>query len=247
MPETTPQREALPFERDVGEGGRYLYTGGHRLSCRLANARITAAVMAAAPFEGARVIDIGCGDGAYTQELAAVARPAEILGVDPAANAIEVARANRDADRVSFEVASAYELPFGDAEFDLALLRGVVHHTDRPVEALREALRVGHTVVVVEPNGLNPSLKLLERVSAYHRDHGERSHAPHRLDGWVASLGGVVVERQWIGFVPMFAPDWYACAAKRAEPLLERAPGLRRIACAQYVFTARRAATSPPA
>lgn len=53
-------------------------------------------------------------------------------------------------------------------------------------------------------------------------------------------LGGGTVLRQWIGFVPMFAPDAYARAAKRIEPLLEAVPGLRSVACAQYVFTAYR-------
>ncbi len=39
---------------------------------------------------------------------------------------------------------------------------------------------------------------------------------------------------------PMFSPDWYARLAKRLEPVLERLPGVRAVACAQYVFTARR-------
>jgi ubiquinone/menaquinone biosynthesis C-methylase UbiE len=237
---TAPEREARPFERDVHQGGRYVYTGD-RLSCRLANARITEAILAGADFHGTKVIDIGCGDGTYTHELAGVTRLTQIHGVDPAANAIEVARANGGGgDRVNFEVASAYALPYERDAFDLALIRGVLHHVDRPVDVLREAFRIAPRVVVMEPNGLNPGLKLLERYSRYHVEHGERSHPPRRLDRWVSAVGGRTVRRQWIGFVPMFSPDWYARLAKRLEPLLERMPGIRVVACAQYVFTATR-------
>jgi len=103
---------------------------------------------------------------------------------------------------------------------------------------------VAPTVVAVEPNGLNPGLKALERVSRYHVEHGERSHPPRRLDGWAAAAGATVMRRQWVGFVPMFCPDRYARAAKRVEPVLERAPVLRTLACAQYVFTASRTSRS---
>jgi len=78
---------------------------------------------------------------------------------------------------------------------------------------------------------------VLEKVSPYHREHAERSYAPRQLDQWAAGLGGTVVARRFIGFVPMFCPDRYAEVAKRIEPALERRPGLRNLICAQYVFT----------
>lgn len=240
MGETTPTGGARPFEQDVALHGSYLYTG-HRLSSRLANSRITDAVLRAADFQGARVLDIGCGDGTYTHELASLARPARVHGLDPSGGAVDVARAKEGSDgQVSFEVASAEALPHPPDAFDVAVLRGVLHHVDRPFAALAEALRVAPTVVVVEPNGLNPGLKVLERYSRYHLEHEERSYLPWRLDRWVAALGARPVLRQWVGFVPMFSPDWYARLAKRVEPLLERLPGVRAVVCAQYVFAARR-------
>lgn len=235
---------APPFERDIALSGRFLYTGD-RLSSRLANARITEAVLAAAVFDRARVIDIGCGDGTYSVELADLGHPALVHGVDPAGAAINVARERAVSDtRVSFEVGSAFALPHATDAFDVAVFRGVLHHVERPLDALGEALRVAPTAVVVEPNGLNPGLKVLERWSRYHVEHGERSHPRRRLDGWVATLGASVVRRQWVGFVPMFSPNWYARAAKRVEPVLERVPLVRAVACAQYVFTACRTSSS---
>jgi len=240
MSRTTPDGTVQPFERDVQQRGGYQYTG-ERLSCRLANTRISEAVLAGASFAAKRVIDVGCGDGTYTREIAALGAPALIHGVDPAAQAIKLARTSVEGEpAISFDVASAYELPHGDDEFDIAVVRGVLHHVDKPRHVIAEALRVAPKVVVVEPNGLNPGLKLLERVSKYHLDHEERSYPPRRLDRWVQELGGRTVRRQWVGFVPMFAPDAYARAAKRIEPLLEALPGVRSVTCAQYIFTATR-------
>lgn len=201
---------------------------------------MTQASVAVAEWRGKRVIDIGCGDGTYTAELLRAAGPRTIHGVDPARAAIGVARERTSDPRVSFAVGSAHELPHSEGEYDLAYLRGVLHHVDRPAAALAEALRVASLLVIVEPNGYNPGLKLLERVSRYHREHAERSFHPPRLDRWAAGAGGVVVARQFIGFVPMFSPDGYARKAKLVEPVLERLPLLRQVACAQYVFSVAR-------
>lgn len=229
-----------PFERDVASGGGYRYTTDAPLSSRLANRRISAASLAVAEWRGTRVIDVGCGDGTYTAELLLLGAPASIHGLDPAPAAVAAANRRSDDARLSFAVGSAYALPHADDSFDLAYLRGVLHHVERPRDALAEALRVAPVVVVVEPNGCNAGVKLLERVSRYHREHGERSYPPRRLNRWAEQGGARVTARSFVGFVPMFSSDRYARAAKRIEPVLESRRGLRELTCAQYVFTAVR-------
>jgi ubiquinone/menaquinone biosynthesis C-methylase UbiE len=231
-----------PFAADVAEGGGYQYTRG-KLSSSLANERVSEVSLELCAPAGRRLIDIGCGDGTYTLELAHRGRPAEIVGLDPAAEAVKVAReraGEAGAANLSFMTGSAYELPQEDGAFDVAVLRGVLHHVDDPKQALVEALRVAKRVVAIEPNGYNPGLKLIERVSPYHREHGEKSYTPRSLDRWIAELGGDIVDRRFLNFVPMFAPDWYARLSKRVEPVVESIPGLRQIACAQYAFAAER-------
>ena len=125
-----------PFDEDALHRGGYRYTTEAGLSSHLANERITRASVAVAEWRGKRVIDIGCGDGTYTAELMHAAGPLTIHGVDPAPAAIGVARERTSDPRVSFAVASAHELPHIDGEFDLAYLRGVLHHVDRPAAAL---------------------------------------------------------------------------------------------------------------
>lgn len=230
-----------PFAADAAANDGYIYTTHAGLSSRLANRRLTKAALAVHDFSGARVLDMGCGDGTYTHELAEVADVRSVQGIDPAAEAVRVARDKTTRPNVAFAVSSAYDLPYGDDSFDVALLRGVLHHMGRPVDALREALRVAPAVVVVEPNGYNPGLKVLERCSSYHIEHGEKSYAPRALDQWIEGVGGRVRARQFAGFVPMFCPDWWARAAKRVEPVVERVPLVRAVGCAVYVFSAGRA------
>jgi SAM-dependent methyltransferase len=229
-----------PFDHDVSRSGGYVYTTDAPLSARLANRRLTVAALSVADFKEKRVLDIGCGDGTYTLELVDVAGAASVQGIDPAGEAIRVAR-ERVGDRpIAFSEGSAYELPHEADAFDLACLRGVLHHLERPAEALREALRVAPWVVGVEPNGYNPGLKVLERCSTYHVEHGERSFTARTLDGWVKAAGARIEARTFAGFVPMFSPDWLARAMKRIEPAVEALPGVRTVGCAVYVFAAAR-------
>jgi SAM-dependent methyltransferase len=229
-----------PFRADVEGNDGYIYTTNAGLSSRIANRRVTDVTLELADFAGKRVIDIGCGDGTYTAELMAEGRPSRITGIDPASEAVEVAGRKYGRPDVTFAVSSAYQLPFPDDSFDIAYLRGVLHHMDRPADALRESFRLAPTVVVTEPNGYNLGLKVIERCSEYHVQHGEKSYSPRTLDRWVARMGGTVTRRRWVGLVPMFCPDWCARPLKRVEPILEALPVLRSVGCGVYTFAAVR-------
>ena len=228
------------FGRDVAKNAGYLYTTNAQLSGQLANRRLTDATLAMVNLRGKRVVDIGCGDGTYTIELYDRGRPAGMHATDPARAAIEAARQRVAGRGIALAVHSAYELPYESGSFDIAHLRGALHHMDRPVDALREAFRVAPMLVVVEPNGYNPVLKLLERCSQYHVEHNEKSYAPLSLDRWVSSLGGAVTARQWVGLVPFFCPDWFARTMRLLEPFVEQLPLANVLACAVYIFVARR-------
>ncbi len=227
-----------PFTADIAHNAGYIYTTNATHSSRLANRRLTEASASVADFGGRRVVDIGCGDGTYTVEVVETCGAASVSALDPSEAALRVAREKVAGHPVDVTVASAFALPYPDRAFDVAYLRGVLHHMTDPVQALREALRVATTVVVVEPNGYNPVLKVLERCSTYHVEHGEKSYPPRRLDRWVGDLGGTVQRRMFAGLVPMFCPDWLARATKFVEPVVERLPLVRDLCCAVYVFSA---------
>jgi len=240
---TSSDRCVEPFADDVLSHGGYAYTTDARLSSRLANRRLTEAVLTLAEWEGSRVLDIGCGDATYTCELADERAIRRGTGVDPNVPALGIAATRRGSRPLAFIAASGARLPFPDDAFDLGQIRGVLHHIDQPVAALREALRVCRAVVIIEPNGYNPVLKILERCSPYHRRHAERSYRPAQVDRWIASIGGQVRARRFVGLVPMFCPDWMARFLKHLEPAVERIWPLNRIACAVYAFRVERRST----
>ena len=81
-----------------------------------------AALRRLASFRGARVLELGCGDGRLTVPIA---READfVFAFDPDAEAVEQARrslAPELADRVAYEVASGAEIEIAPTSFDLAV------------------------------------------------------------------------------------------------------------------------------
>lgn len=238
-------REEVPFDHDVEAMGSYVYTRGTQLSNTLGMERQSRAIYKAASFAGANVIDIGCGDGAATISLYDDCAPDRITAIDPAVKAIAAAESARKTRNIDFAALSAYDLPYDDDTFDIAHMRGVLHHMDRPERAIAEAARVARTVVVLEPNGYNPMLKIIEKTSRYHIEHGEQSYAPSTGDGWLRQAGLVVTKREFCGLVPYFCSDGLAGLLRQCEPWVERAPVLRTIACGTYVSVGVRPARAP--
>lgn len=96
-------------------------------------------------FDGARILEIGCGTGNLTTRIMRVQPDAHVTATDPDLRAL--ARARRKARRyndVRFEQVYAQQLPYADASFDRVLSSMMLHHVDSEVKAaaLGEARRV---------------------------------------------------------------------------------------------------------
>jgi SAM-dependent methyltransferase len=95
-----------------------------------------------APPSGLRWIDVGCGNGAFTQLLVERSAPAEIQGIDPSAAQLAFAR-SRSASRVAaFRQGDAMALPFPADRFDAAVMALVLVFVPDPAKGVAEMARV---------------------------------------------------------------------------------------------------------
>ena len=96
---------------------------------------------------GEHVLDVGCGSGVVTRDLARRVGPrGRAIGVDQSpgllAVARELARDDGVADRVDFREGNALQLPFADASFDAVVCVTVLSHVPRGEAAIPELVRV---------------------------------------------------------------------------------------------------------
>ena len=155
------------------------YTHGHHASVVAQHARRTAERDAAYLLPhlrpGERLLDIGCGPGTITTGLARAVAPGETIGIDLVPAVLDEAREHAESTGVTnarFEEASVYALPYDDGAFDAVHAHQVMQHLGRPVDALREALRV------LRPGGV---------IGIRDSDYATMIHSPHypELDRWL--------------------------------------------------------------
>jgi ubiquinone/menaquinone biosynthesis C-methylase UbiE len=91
-----------------------------------------------APAPGLRWLDVGCGNGAFTETLVERCAPASVDGIDPAAGQLAHARARPAARIAQFHQGDAMALPFPDDTFDVAVMPLVIFFVPEPAEGVAE-------------------------------------------------------------------------------------------------------------
>lgn len=156
---------------------REKYTHGHAPTIVADHARRTAANSAGFVLDRLRaeheLLDLGCGPGSITLDLAGIVT--RVIGIDAAPEAID--RATADASRrgvtnVEFRVGDVYTLDFDDESFDVVYAHQLLQHLGDPVAALAEAYRV------LRPGGI---------IAVRDADYGTMVHSPHQplIDRWL--------------------------------------------------------------
>ena len=130
---------------------------------------------------GQRVLDVGCGTGYFSRRAAPAVTPGgQVVGIDPSLPVIEYA-ARRAPANCTFRTASAQELPFGDASFDVIISSLAFHHLpdgDRLValREMRRVLRPGGRLLLVDYGRVPHHLRLAKALGMA-SGHADR-HAP---------------------------------------------------------------------
>jgi SAM-dependent methyltransferase len=97
---------------------------------------------------GMSLLDVGCGPGNITADLADRAAPGQVVGIDLPPDVIANAATEHVRPNLAFQVADVYALDVPDDSYDVVFAHQVLQHLGDPVAALREMRRV------VKPDGL---------------------------------------------------------------------------------------------
>lgn len=229
-----------------GEPATDTYTHGHHESVLRSHSWRTAENSAGYLLghlkPGLSILDIGCGPGTITIDLAKLVAPGEVIGVDVSSDVVEQARANRAADgqtNVSFTTGSGYELGYADSSFDVVHAHQVLQHVSDPVEMLREMHRVcrpGGIVAVRDADyaamawwPADPRLdRWMEIYQAVAKgNHAEPNAARHLVD-WATQAGYTDIDPSadtWVFATPSDRQWWGGLWADRvvASSLAEQA------------------------
>ena len=110
---------------------------------------------------GARVLDVGCGDGLIASLIVQRRPDVEIEGIDVSI---------RPQTCIPVSLFDGERIPYQDASFDVVMLVDVLHHTDDPTILLREAARTSRRAVVIKDHLLDgflagATLRFMDRVA----------------------------------------------------------------------------------
>jgi ubiquinone/menaquinone biosynthesis C-methylase UbiE len=126
-----------------------VYTHGHHESVLRAHRRRTAKDSAGYLLPhlqpGMSLLDVGCGPGTITVDLAARVAPGRVIAVELTDAALDLARAEartRNQSNIEFVTSDVHALDFPDDTFDVVHAHQVLQHVADPVQALRELRRV---------------------------------------------------------------------------------------------------------
>ncbi|QEO15931.1 methyltransferase domain-containing protein [Agromyces intestinalis] len=221
---------ADPADRPVESAPRDTYTHGHHESVLRSHTWRTvdnsAAYLVPHLFDGASVLDVGCGPGTITVDLARRLPAGRVLGIDASAEVVAQASGLAQSSGIvnaEFRTGDAYALDLPDDSVDIVHAHQVLQHLSRPVDALREwrrVLRPGGVLAVrdVDYGGViwSPAsaglTRWLELYRDVHRWNGGEPDAGRHLTSWVRTAGydeiaatgsvwvfATALEREWWG------------------------------------------------
>jgi SAM-dependent methyltransferase len=183
------------------------YTHGHHDSVlrshRWRTAENSAGYLLPLLVSGQSLLDIGCGPGTITLDLARRVAPGQTVGVDRVGQPLVGARLDaidQAVTNVAFTVGDVYQLDFPDHSFDVVHAHQVLQHLTDPLAALREMRRVCRAGGIVAARDADyaamtwyPADPRLDRwLALYHQvamDNGGEPDAGRRLLSWAHAAG----------------------------------------------------------
>jgi SAM-dependent methyltransferase len=157
---------------------------------------------------GVELLDVGCGPGTITLDMAARVAPGNVVGLDASADVVAAATTaaqDAGATNVELRVGDVYALDLPDDSFDVVHAHQVLQHLSDPVAALREMRRVCRPTGVVAARDavyrsfswypVDPALRTwMDVYCGVHEANGGEPDAGTHLLTWARASGFTAVE-----------------------------------------------------
>src|SRR5215211_290037 len=113
---------------------------------------------------GMTVLELGCGTGSFTRELARSG--ADVVAIDVSPDLLEIAKANCSVPNVQYQIQNAYALSYSEGVFDSVVGSSVLHHLeiDKALGDIYRVLKPAGTIYFTEPNMLNPQIAIQKNI-----------------------------------------------------------------------------------
>lgn len=134
--------------------------------------------------EPSSILDVGCGEGVVTARLAGLTGVTTV-GVDLGDEPMRAQWDSRQLPLLTFQSASAYDLPFDDESFDCVCALEVLEHLERPRDALAEMARVAKKAMLLSVPR-EPLWRVAHLLAG--RDVRQLGNTPGHVNHWSARV-----------------------------------------------------------
>jgi ubiquinone/menaquinone biosynthesis C-methylase UbiE len=192
---------------------------------------------------GMRVLELGCGTGYFTRELAR--SEAKIVAVDLSPELLEIAKAHSSTPNVHYEIQNACALRCADAVFDSVVGSSVLHHLDikKALPEIYRVLKQDGRIYFTEPNMLNPQIAIQKNVPWVKRKLGdspdEKAFFRWPLRRLLEQTGFHDVQIDPFDFLHPKIPGFLVNPVSGFGGLLERVPLIGEFAGSLYIWAVK--------
>ena len=183
--------------------------------------------------KGEKILDVGCGSGVYSIWMAKLG--GKVVGIDVSKQAIDFANRWANEEKIDFKgiVGDAENLPFKKNTYDLLFYGAILHHFPDFSKAIFEGSRVlkrNGKLVLVEPNGYNPILRLSRIFARFlpdnlndeiHATRNETLHSPRAYEDRLQKSGFKIIKKSFAKKKPIhkktITKNWLLRLANRAK------------------------------
>lgn len=185
------------------------------------------------------VLELGCGTGSFTRELAATG--ASVTAIDVSPDLVAVARSGTAMKNVEFVVTGAHDMDFPDGRFGAVVGSSILHHleVEPSLQQIARVLAPGGGIRFTEPNMMNPQIAVQKNVAPVKRWLGdspdETAFFRWRLARLLRNLGFEDVRIDCFDFLHPATPRFLIRPVAAVGGWLERVPVLREIAGSLFI------------